>query len=312
MNNPRVKFIFLGSPEFSVHVLEAAKKKDTLPTLIITRPEKERGRGLEISETPVGNWARKHHIPLLTPNKLSDKSVTQEILRSEVEVGVIAAYGKILSDAFLALLPNGFLNIHPSLLPRHRGPTPIESAILGGDTETGISIMLTDKEMDHGPIIAQEKITIPSSWSSVELSFALATRAGALITDVLPKWVNGSISPIEQKHENATYTSLLTKDMARIDWNKPATHIERFIRALALQPTAWTEFLASDQNIRVKIYKALANGGSSFEKPGTLLKKGDNVYVVTGHGLIQLERVQLPGKRMGTPAPLLRFAMPHA
>ncbi len=170
----------------------------------------------------------------------------------KADIFVIAAYGKILTPKILAKAKLGVLNVHPSLLPKYRGPSPVQSAILAGETETGVTIMLTDEKIDHGSILAQTKVSIDPNDTSASLLEKLFLIGAALLIETIPRWVAGKIEPKAQNHALATYTKLLTKDSGRIDWSQNAEIIIRHIRAMTPWPSAWTVY----NKKRIKILAA--------------------------------------------------------
>lgn len=174
----------------------------------------------------------------------------------EADFFVIASYGKILRQETLKRARLGVLNVHPSLLPKYRGPTPVPSAILAGEKETGVTIMLTDELVDHGPILAQKKVLIGPQETAEELLVQLFQEGARLLIEILPDWLSGKLTPVPQRHEDATYTKRFMRDDGKIDWSKPPDYIERFVRAMTPWPSAWTVH----EGMRVKILKAHVEG----------------------------------------------------
>ncbi len=215
---------------------------------IITTPDKPAGRGLVLTAPPVKKYTQENlpNTPLLQPENL-------KTFKLDCDLAIVASYGKILPKELIDQSKYGFLNVHPSLLPKYRGATPIQSVILNGDEETGVTIMLIDEKMDHGPIIAQDKKQKVQNKSFKELERELAEVGGDLLVQTLPRWLNGKVKPQEQEHEKATYTKLIKKEDGLIDPNGDPVLNWRKFRAY----TPWPGIYFFDQNgKRVKITQA--------------------------------------------------------
>lgn len=242
------KFIFFGTPRFSVRVLDALESADLLPALIVTAPDKPAGRGQELKPSPVKVWATERGIDVLTPEKIkNNEEFLAEIGNTDWDFFVVAAYGKILPQNVLDIPERGVLNVHPSLLPKFRGPSPVLSAILANERETGVSIMLLDEEMDHGPVLAAASIAIDEEdWpmKGSELEDLLATEGGNLLAETIPQWMDDDISAEEQNHNEATYTRKFTDEDARLDLSGDPEQNLLKIRAFDKNPRAY--FLVED------------------------------------------------------------------
>lgn len=208
-----MKFIFFGTPKEATIVLDTLLARGFSPSLIVTAPDRPSGRGLQITESPVAVWAKEHSIETLKPETLRTEESLALIKEkvADTHLAIVFAYGKIIPQNILSLFTKGVLNIHPSILPLHRGPAPVEGAILSGDTATGVSIMVLDSEMDHGPILAQEKITIGEDETTPELLETLVRLGAEKLADILPDYIDGNISAKEQNHSIATYTNKISK-----------------------------------------------------------------------------------------------------
>lgn len=213
---PELRIAYFGTPRFSVFVLEALIAAGYTPALIVTTPDKPAGRGLGIKKSPVKEAAERHGVAVAQPQSL--KEVPPEILNSDWDLFIVAGYGKIIPQYLLDLPKFGSLNVHPSLLPRFRGPSPIESQILADEREVGVSIIQMDAEMDHGPILAQARIT-PDPWplKTHELEDILWSEGGALLVESIPGYLDGSLKPEPQDHSLATYTHFMKKEDGLID-----------------------------------------------------------------------------------------------
>ncbi len=214
------RFAFFGTPRFAVRVLGALETQGLMPAVVITAPDKPRGRGLVSSAAPAKEWALERDIDVVTPEQLKDSNFITELANTEWDVFVVAAYGKLIPKNILEMPRVGALNVHPSLLPKFRGPSPVISAILADERVTGVTIMLMDERMDHGPIIAQGRIELEeSAWPPQGSMFEdlLATEGGNLLAEALKPWLEKEITPVPQNEHEATYTKKFSDADARID-----------------------------------------------------------------------------------------------
>jgi methionyl-tRNA formyltransferase len=238
--------------------------------------------------------ALAHNLPVLQPPKVRQPEVVQQLRELAPAAIVVAAFGQILPPAILSLPSHGCINIHGSLLPRHRGAAPVPAAILAGDQETGITIMLMDAGMDTGPLLSQSSISIAPDDTTASLTEKLGDLGARLLLDTLPHWMAGKVTPQEQDDSRATYTKLLLREDGRIRWTDTAEDIGRQCRAFYPWPAAFT--LWGAQQIQVLRARPAATRFSG-EAPGTVVQLHAQVGVVTGDGLLMLEEVQLAGKR---------------
>jgi methionyl-tRNA formyltransferase len=254
-----IKWGFFGSPQIAVLVLEELEKVGLLPALVITNPDAPQGRKMILTETPVSSWARERMIETFKPTTLRDDAVTKKLTSSACDIFIVAAYGKIIPQAILDIPKYKTLNMHPSLLPKLRGASPIRSAILEDMNPTGISIMILTAGMDEGPVLAQEEVLIPSeAWPirGNELDELLAKRGGELLAKTLPSWVAGEITPQEQTHEDATYSTKITKEMGLIDLTADPHQNLLKIRAFDGWPGTYFFVEKDSKQVRVKITDA--------------------------------------------------------
>jgi methionyl-tRNA formyltransferase len=283
--------ILFGSASFSIPIAEALQRLDGVQlAAIVAQPDKPGKRGV-LTAPDTKAWAETHEVLVLQPGKL-DAAFTEALAGLSPTVGVIASYGKIIPQRVLDVFPRGVINVHGSLLPRHRGASPIQTAILEGDTEAGITLMLTDAELDHGPVIAQQRIALTGTETSRELHATLAHLGAEMITDALPKWLAGDIASKEQQHDDATFTKLFTREDARIDWALPTAAIERKIRAFDDWPGTFT--ILPDGK-RLKIFAASIVTDAP-EAPGIVRRSSTGQLEVAGtDGWLTLLRVQPEG-----------------
>lgn len=310
------KLIFFGNPDFAVTILKALIEHRIKPVAVVTTPDKPKGRGKKLASSPVTLLAEKHAIPILQPAKL-DSRFEAEVISYKPAISIIASYGKIIPKTILDIPTHGTINVHPSLLPKYRGPSPIQTAILNGDKTTGVTLMLTDEKMDHGPILAMRELETPSSkMTYTELHNALAQLGAELLIEALQKWINGEITPRKQDHAKATFTKLLTKENGRIDWSKTAEEIERQVRAFEVWPGSFGEWRRGNETMRLKIiagHVIEVGFRSGDERPGHLFstlsargaKSGEVTKIATNElavqtksGLFVVDRVQPEGRRI--------------
>lgn len=291
-----MRLIFMGSPQFAVHALEALAAAGHEIAAVVTQPDRPAGRDRRLTPPPVKVAAEALGLPLMQPETLRDPAVVERLAALAPEAGVVAAYGEILRKAVLAIPPLGYLNVHPSLLPLHRGPTPVAGAILAGDPETGVSIMRLDPGMDSGPILAQAVVPLPRDARAGPLTDELFRLGARLLVDVLPRYATGELEPRPQDHALATVTRLLKKEDGVIAWDLPAMVIERMARAYDPWPGASTAW--GGQGMRV-IAAAVHPDWSGPEAPGTLLGRGPGggPLVATGSGALELTELQPAGRR---------------
>jgi len=273
---------------------------------VVTNPDELFGRKQILTPPPVKVLAEKYSLSIFQPEKLKRELWDREI--PTADLFVVAAYGKIIPKSILEIPTYGTLNIHPSLLPRWRGASPIQSAILAGDEDTGVTIMLVDKQMDHGPIVAHETLHIGDrKYTYLELHDQLAQRGAKLLIEAIPPWVSGAITPTPQDDTKATYCAMLQKEDGRIDWKKSAEEIERMARAYNPWPSTWTTWSAPDRIYRIRIDKAdLILDGLPIGSPGLVWQKEKALLVQTGMGSIEIGRATLEGKKPMSGAELLR------
>ena len=300
-----LNIIFMGTPEFGAIILEGLCQSEYKPILVITAPDKPVGREQILTPPPVKILAEKYKIPILQPEKIQD--VIAEIRATSPGLVAVAAYGQILPKEILEIPKFGCLNVHPSLLPRWRGASPIQYTILNGDKKTGVTIMLMDEKMDHGPILSQRVIKIGENETAASLHNKLANLGGHLLLETIPKWQRGLIKPIPQDESKVTYTKILTKENGKINWKKTAEVLEREIRAFSIWPGSYTFWEKKGKSIRIKILKARvlkSTGGIPYPIGKTLVAPQNEICVQCGKGFLPgagdflvVEKLQLEGKK---------------
>jgi methionyl-tRNA formyltransferase len=295
-----IRVLFMGTPDFAVPSLAAlARQADVGLQLVgvVTRPDKPTGRGRQLAYAPVKQFAAEHGIPVLQPGPLRRPEALQLLRELAPDVIVVAAFGQILPPDVLALPRHGCLNVHASLLPRWRGASPINAAILAGDTETGVTIMLMDEGLDTGPILAQRATPIGPEEAAGELSDTLAQLGAELLAETIPRWLVGEIAPQPQDETQATLTRLLRKEDGRLDWTRPADELARQVRAFTPWPGAFTTW----DGRTLKVLRARAIDAPNDLPPGTCFVPPDpasgRLVCACEQGALGLEVIQLEGKR---------------
>ncbi len=271
------KYTFLGTPEFAAIILEKLIEANLKPEAVVCNPDKPVGRKQIITPPAVKVLAQKHGLAIYQPK---DKSELLEILKKlQPDLAVVAAYGMIFPKEILEIPKYGLINVHPSLLPKYRGPTPIQTAILNGDEKTGASLFLIDEKMDHGPILAQRELELLNT-NYLLLSTRLAELGADLLIETLPKYINGEITPLPQDESQATYTKKFSTQDAYVDLEKDnQIEIERKIRALNPEPGAWT----------------IWQGGKPFDAAQGKRTKLLEAQITDGK--IKLTKIQVEGKK---------------
>jgi methionyl-tRNA formyltransferase len=218
MYEQKINFAFFGTPDVSSETLEILKNNGYLPSLIVTSPDKPQGRKMLLTSSPAKNWAIKNNIPFTQPEKIGE-DFTNKLSKENFDLFIVVAYGKILPENFINIPKFGSINIHYSLLPRYRGASPVESAILNGDKETGVSIQKMEYKMDSGPIIALEKIEILPNEKSIELRKRLIVIGATLLIKTLPDFMESKITLLKQDENDATYCKKIKKEDGLVDIN---------------------------------------------------------------------------------------------
>ncbi len=293
------RLIFMGTPDFARPVLEELIAPYQI-VAVVTQPDRPAGRGRKTTIPPVKAVALAHDLPVLQPVTLRQPQVVAQLAALAPQVIVVAAYGQILPRQVLTIPPQGCLNVHASLLPRHRGAAPVAAAILAGDEVTGVTIMLMEEGLDTGPILAQAECHIAPQDTTESLSGELALLGAALLSETLPGWLRGEIKPQPQDESQATHSPLISKQDGLLDWTQPALKLWRQVRAYHPWPGAYTYCRGK----RLKILRASPlPDWAGQEKPGAVLSLPEGLAVAAAEGALLLEEVQLAGKRcMAGPA----------
>ena len=290
-----IRTVFMGTPQFAVTILESLLRSSYRVLAVYTQPDKTAGRGRPVVLPPVKKLALERHIPVVQPETFRSSEAVKELAGFQPELIIVAAFGSILPPEVISLPKFACLNVHASLLPRHRGPSPIANAILCGDELTGVTIMLMDAGLDTGPILAQERLGISFKDTAGSLGSKLADAGAKLLLETLPRWLEGELKPQAQDESKATYTKLITSKDAEIDWHLPALQVWRMVRAYNPWPSCHTWC----QGKRLEIHKAIPVGDVGNGEIGEVIALAEQpgVGVITKQGVLGLCQVQLEGKR---------------
>lgn len=319
LGNP-VRVVFMGTPDFAVPALRALLQNAAPGHVwhagldvvgVMTQPDKPAGRGRQLVPSPVKQFAQEHGIPVVQPHSLRQPEAREQLIALAPDLIIVAAFGQILPAAVLGLPRFGSLNVHASLLPRHRGAAPIAGAILAGDEQTGISIMLMDEGLDTGPVLAQATMPIAASENAGQLFERLAELGAQTLINTLPLWLAGGLTPQPQDEHAATLTRPLTKEQGRLDWTQSAERLARQVRALTPWPGAWTTW----EGRQLKILAAHPVPMTAETPPSPLLpghtfvtdeSGAPRLCVATGEEALALDVIQLEGRRALPAADVLR------
>jgi methionyl-tRNA formyltransferase len=309
--SPTIRVLFMGTPDYAVPSLEALVERYSIVG-VVTQPDRPAGRGRNVHFSPVKKVAREHQLPVFQPKSLRTQQALDHIIAWAPDVIVTAAIGHILTAELLALPKRGTVNVHASLLPRWRGGAPIQAALLAGDAKSGVTLMCTDEGMDTGPILSQSAIPLEPRETAATLHAKLAQLGADLLVTTLPRWLSGELTPQAQPAQGATTARLVRKEDGLIEWQKPALHIDRQVRAFTPWPAAFTFWRGSRLIVaEARPLPAVAPVGvdaatSQAHACGTVVQHDEWPAVVTGEGLLRLDAVQVAGKRRMSGADFVR------
>lgn len=289
-----MKTVFMGTPDFATEVLRRLYDSENSVELVITQPDRAKNRGKKIQPTPVKALAEEHQTPVYQPEKIrKDEQVIEKLKDVSPDVIVVAAYGQILPEEILGLPKYGCINVHASLLPRLRGASPIQHAIINGDEKTGVTIMQMAKGLDTGDMLTKAEIEI-GSMNGQQLHDALAKIGGDLLIETLRLINDGKVVPEPQDEALATYAGMISKKDGKIDFNKSPDEIERLIRGF----DPWPGAFCSLDGETVKIWRANAIEETSENKPGTVVFADETgIGICCGGKILKVTEIQAPGKK---------------
>jgi len=300
-----VRVVFMGTPDFAAVVLERLLLDGYPVVAVYTQPDKVAGRGQALVASPVKRVALTGKIPVMQPGSFKETGVVAQLAGLQPDIIVVAAFGQLLPPSVLGIPPYGCLNVHPSLLPQFRGASPVAAAILAGNELTGVSVMLMDRGLDTGPVLARAAIPILPQDTTGSLTVKLSGIGTSLLLDVLPRWWRRELVAKPQDEGQATCSRVFSKQDGEIDWRLPAVAIWRQVRAFQPWPGCYTHW----QGKQLKIIEAVPLGGESTLKVGQVIdqgKAGVMFGVSTGDGILGVLRLQMEGKRAMSATEFLR------
>jgi methionyl-tRNA formyltransferase len=302
-----LRLVFFGTPEFAVPSLERLLASRHQVVGVVTQPDRPRGRGQRVTDSPVKQLARAGNVPVLQPERMKDETFLAALRSWQADLGVVAAYGKILPAAVLEAPPLGLVNVHASLLPRHRGAAPVHRAVIAGDSVTGVSIMRVVQALDAGAVFATVDRPIGPDDTSPEVEHDLARLGADLLVRIIEDIAAGRAIETPQEEAGATYAHRLQKDEGLLDWRKPGRALHNLVRGLQPWPLTWSTI--AGRRIIVLRTRLADRAGIASAEPGTVLAiTKDAVQVQTGDGPIDLITVQPEGRRA---MPARDFAAGH-
>ncbi len=292
-----MRVIFMGTPAFSVPVLTRLLEGGYDVVAVYTQPDRPSGRGQQATPSPVKEAALRAGLHIEEPTTFKDEAVVDHMQTFKPDITVVASYGHILPKRVIDMPKLDILNIHPSLLPKYRGPSPIAGALLAGDSEVGVTVMTVLPKVDSGHILAQSTLNTTDEDTTASLTPKLFAMGADLLIDTIPRWISGQIKPEPQDDSKATYTKMFTKEDGLIDWSLPAVQISRKIRAFQPWPTCYTVW--NGKTLKILRASVLPRTDAAHD-PGHVIKIDSDdtrVGVITGDGLLEIKRIQLEGKR---------------
>jgi methionyl-tRNA formyltransferase len=293
-----LNIVYFGTPEFAVPTLRQLYNSRHRVVAVVSQPDRPRGRGHRLAPTPTKELASEHGTPVLQPERLKDDGFQRAIADLSPDLGVVAAYGRLLPESLLQIPRYGMINVHASLLPRWRGAAPVHRAVIAGDTETGITIMRVVKELDAGAMFATIRRAIGPDETSEDVERDLAERGGPLLVDVVDQIADGRAHETPQDESKVTHAAKIAKAEGAVDWSLPAERLHNLVRGL--QP--WPLVSAGLAGTRVLIHRTALTSAVTPDKPGVIVRaEGDRLDVATGDGrVLRLLVIQPEGRRAMT------------
>jgi methionyl-tRNA formyltransferase len=308
-----LRVAFFGTPAFALATLERLVASRHQTVLVVTQPDRPRGRGQHVTPSPVKAFALEQGIPVLQPERLREPAFSETLAGFKLDLAVVAAYGRILPAALLTVPRLGMINVHASLLPRWRGAAPVHRAILAGDSETGVTIMRVVPALDAGPMLAKVRVDIGPHETSAVLEARLATLGAGLLVETADRLAAGPIEEEPQREEDATYANRLERSESRVDWNRPVPDIHNQVRGLQPWPIATVMFrgrrlrllgsVPEDEETRRESFSLIPDEKLSrrVSSPGTIVAVDEDGFVVACRtGSVRIVRVQLEGRAPAT------------
>ncbi|MEK7850489.1 MAG: methionyl-tRNA formyltransferase [Deltaproteobacteria bacterium] len=307
-----MRVVFMGTPDFAVPSLRALIEGSDEVVAVITQPDRPKGRHGVLTPSPVKVLAIQHGIPVYQPVKVKDRGFLSTLGELSPDIIVVVAYGQILSNDILDLPPRKCINIHASLLPKYRGSSPINWALINGETVSGVTSMIITEGLDSGPILLKREVIIEDEDDAQALHDKLSKAGGELLLETMEGIRKGSLTPVSQDESEATYFPMLKKTDGEITWSQAAIQIKNRIRGLTLWPGTYTHMQMQGAGVMLKIYKAEIvpsplTGEGEGEIPGTIINVDDNgIFVVAGKDCLLIKELQMEGKRRMTAGEFIR------
>ena len=311
-----MKVVFMGTPDFAVSTLEAIYEAGHEIVLVVTQPDKPRGRGKEMQFPDVKVWALEHDLPVYQPVKIKEEEAIEYLRRYEADVFVVAAFGQILPKAILDMPPLGCVNVHASLLPKYRGAAPIQWAVINGDKVSGVTTMQMGVGLDDGDMLLKEEVELAEDETGGSLFDRLAIVGGKLCVETIEGLEAGTVKAVPQNEDEATHVGMIKKSMGEMDFEKSAVELERLIRGLNPWPSAFTKLNGKTLKVwkaAVSSYEDMANetgisvSDIEVSNPGEVIWTGkDSIAVKCNGDILLMQEVQLEGKKRMTVADYLR------
>ncbi len=294
-----MRVVFMGTPEFAVPTLEHLVRSDCSVVGVVCQPDRPSGRGKKILSGPVKSFALAHHLPIVQPEKMKAPALLETLQSWNPDVIVVAAFGRILPQVILDLPPKGCLNVHGSLLPKYRGAAPIQWAVIQGESETGVTIMVMDAGLDTGPILEQVVMPISIEETAGDVAARMAEIGGGLLVSTLTKWLVGKIEPQQQDDSKATLAPILKKEDGLLDWTQSAVSLANRIRGVSPWPGAYTFLEGERWGIwKVQVEESEQKSQQASSAPGTIIGVTKQVIQVqTGQGVLRLMEIQPANKK---------------
>lgn len=289
-----MRVVFMGTPDFAVPTLEKIRDAGHEVVLVVTQEDKQRGRGKKLQHTPVKEKALELGIEVYQPSKVNSEESVDRIRESSPDVIVVVAYGQILSEEILYMPKHRCLNVHASVLPKYRGPAPLNWAVISGESESGVTIMEMARGLDTGDMIKISKVDIDEDMTAGDLHDILMETGAEALVEVLSELEGGEVSKTPQDHSASSYAPMMTKELGHIDWEKTSKEIKNLVRGT--QPWPGSYFYMEEKMVKIRKLRVedMAPGGV----PGEIVKADSTgIYIRTLDGAVALEELQVPGKR---------------
>ncbi|MBW2702173.1 MAG: methionyl-tRNA formyltransferase [Deltaproteobacteria bacterium] len=291
-----MKTVFFGTPEFALPILNALEAAGRTPVAVVCQPDRRSGRGRKLSPPAVKSWAIERGLEVLQPEKQKDPEFLARLEALQPDLGLVAAFGQLITRRALETPRLGFINVHPSLIPKYRGAAPMQWTLLRGDRQGGVSIIKVTPRLDDGDVLLQQAVDIPEDQSLEELHDTLAALGGDLLVQAVEALAQGPMEARPQDAKEVIWAPALTKDDGRLDWSKSALELHNRIRGLQPWPGAWTS--TKDRLLKIQRARVESGAETQAEEPGrVLMAEGEHIVIACGEGCLRLLELQIEGKK---------------